>query len=240
MRIKDKILRIFSIAVFFLIALIFVARFGGPNILRLYIDRGIGDCQRLPILCMAPVEEITNPKIDKEYIAQLLPQEFPKMQIYIPKDVTVIKGSITKVYYEKKIQKRPGSVIYLLHKKPNFFINLFPQLNKQGIRNDYEFLTRLMYAKTKNIKNLTDTFFVITKSIFTPNLGEQRDIKMIRFTINDKKGFINFNISTSENYFDCNIIISQGDFFKIYIKDKAARLDLDKVFAIISTIKIID
>jgi len=42
-------------------------------------------------------------------------------------------------------------------------------------------------------------------------------------------------LAKADNYFDCNIINNAGDFFKIYIKDKGASLDLDKVVAIIST-----
>lgn len=86
---------------------------------------------------------------------------------------------------------------------------------------------------------------------------------MTQFRLNGKRGFINYNLGDQSgiasspqpaasvakqsprndgqglyapvNYFDCNIIDDQGGFFKIYIKDDGARLDLNRVLAIIST-----
>jgi hypothetical protein len=60
---------------------------------------------------------------------------------------------------------------------------------------------------------------------------------MIKFISNDKKGFLNYSIGETGNYFDCNLFNEAGDFFKVYIIDKSTTLDLDKVFAIISTVK---
>jgi hypothetical protein len=74
------------------------------------------------------------------------------------------------------------------------------------------------------------------KGIFTPDLGNQKDVKMAQFTVLDKRGFINYNLTGPDHYFDCNIFNTNQDFFKIYIKDKGASLDLDKVLTIISTV----
>ena len=126
----------------------------------------------------------------------------------------------------------------MVYQKPKFFINLFPQVKKQGVENNYDFLTRTMNAKVKDIDNVTDAFFVIMKSIFTPNLGDQKNIKMVQFESLGKKGFITYNLNPEENYFDCDVVSSDDTFVKIYIKDKGRALDLDKVIAIISTAKI--
>ena len=217
-------------------AVVFVAKFGGPSLLRLYVESGIGNCQNNPILCAIPEKEIINPEIRKEYLAQMVYYDFPGMGIYLPKGFTVVKEKISRVYYKKKKRPHLEPVIYLLEEEAGFFVNLFPRAKKEGIKNDYEFISRVMYADIKNIKNLTDAFFVIMKSVFTPDLGGQKNIKMVKFTLGNAKGFINYNISNKENYFDGNIIDRQGNFFKIYIKDRRAILDLDKVLAIISTI----
>jgi hypothetical protein len=124
--------------------------------------------------------------------------------------------------------------IYVLYEPPDFFIDLFPQLKKQGISDNYGFIKRIMFAKSKEVKNLTDTFFMIMKGIFTPDLGDQKNVRMVEFKLADKKGFINYNLGKPDNYFDCNVISNAGDFFKIYIKDKGATLDLNQVLAIIS------
>lgn len=231
---KDRLVKYISLAVFLLLAILFIAKFGGPSILRLYVEAGIGTCQKIPVLCMAPKEGIANPDINKDYLLELLPYKFPKMSISVPKGFTVSQERIKKVYYKK--HKDNGAIIYLLSEEPNFFVNLFPQLNKEGIRDDYEFIRRTMYADLGGIKNLTDTFFVIMKSLFTPDVGDQNSLKMAQFSMPRKRGFINYNLSKSGNYFDCNVIDNNGNFFKIYIKDAAARLDLDKVLAIISTL----
>jgi hypothetical protein len=230
---RNKLLKYLWLGLFLLLAVLFIASFGGPSILRLYVKAGIGDCRKIPVLCMVPREEITNPAINKDYILELLPYKFPKMVISAPKGFTVSQERITKIYYKKHRDK--GSIIYLLSEEPNFFVNLFPQLKKQGIRDDYEFIRRTMYADLNSIKNLTDTFFVIMKSLFTPDVGNQNDLKMAQFSINGKRGFINYNLSKSGNYFDCDVIDASGNFFKIYIRDRQAALDLDKVMAIIST-----
>lgn len=233
---KGKLLRGISIVIFILLALVFVVKFAGPPTLRLYVEAGIGSCQKIPILCAAPSKEIINPEINEEYIAQLVPYRFPEMGISVPKDFTVIKERIKKVYYKKHLRKDKGAVSYLLYNKPGFFTGLFPQTAKQGVSDDYEFLKRTMYATPKGIKNLTDAFFVIMKGIFTPDLGDQKNLEMVKFTVSGKKGFLNYNLGDTENYFDCNIIDEAGNFFKVYIKDKGAALNPDKVLAIISTV----
>ena len=69
----------------FCLALAFVIKFGGPNILRQYISYGIGECKNIPILCMQPDEKLFSPVISPEYLATLVPQKFPRMSIAAPK-----------------------------------------------------------------------------------------------------------------------------------------------------------
>jgi hypothetical protein len=234
---KNKFSRNISLTAIFLLAVAFAVKFAGPATLRLYIESGIGDCRKIPILCMGPQEEIIRPAPNKEYIAELLPYKFPKISILIPKGFTVVQETIKKVYYKKHKRKQAGDVIYLLYEEPGFFLKLFPRLKIQGIPNDYEFIKHTMQARIKEIQNLDDAFFVIMKGIFTPDLGEQSQVKMAQFAMPGKKGFINYNLNKSGHYFDCNVINRQGDFFKVYIRDKGARLSLDKVLAIISTVE---
>lgn len=234
---KGALNKIILIIFTLIVCIAFVIKFAGPRLLRLYVEAGMGGCQNQPIFCISPGQEIISENIDKEYLKGLVLYKFPKMEIYAPKEFIVIKELISKVYYKKNKREEQGSVIYLLYQKPYFFLKLFPQLYKQGIQNDYEFIEHAMHAKVSGIKNMTDAFFVIMKSVFTPDLGDQSNVKMIRFNIADKRGFINYNLAKSGNYFDCNIINKLGDFFKVYIKDKYARLDLEKVLTIISTLK---
>ncbi len=235
---KKRTLKYIYIAVVLSFALLFVAKFGGAAILKAYVETGIGYCRTMPLLCFVPEKEIIKPEIDKTYLQELLPYTFPGIEISIPKGFIVIKGVITKVYYKKRKYNAKSPVIYLLYQKPKFFINLFPQVKKQGVENNYDFVTRTMNAKVKDINNITDAFFVIMKTIFTPNLGDQKNIKMVKFESSDKKGFITYNLNPLENYFDCDVISSDDAFFKIYIKDKGTKLDLNKVLAIISTLNI--
>lgn len=237
---SQKWIKYILIVVVLFMGILFVAKFSGPRLLKLYVVSGMGSCEKIPILCMSPDKEIVYPEIDKDYIAELLPQDFPRMHLHVPRGFTLIKERVTKVYYKKNRRLNKGAVIYLLYQAPNFFTNLFPQANKQGIVDDYEFIKRTMYAKTEQIKNLTDVFFVVMKGTFIPDLGNQKNVKMLEFKMLDRKGFINYNLTKTENYFDCNIISSNGSFFKIYIKDKGATLDLNKVFAIISTVNYLD
>lgn len=233
---RNRAAKFIAIAIILLVAILFVAKFGGPSILKLYLETGVGTCQKIPILCMAPEEGIVNLDINKEYFAELLTLKFPKMEIAVPKGFDVVQEAIKKVYYKKMRSQHSGAVIYLLHEPPNFFINLFPQLKKQGIIDNYKFIRRVMYVKLKDTENLTDAFFVIMKGIFIPDLGKQENVRMVQFEVADKKGFINYNLGKPGNYFDCNVIDNEGDFFKIYIKDKGAVLDLDQVLSIISMI----
>ncbi len=233
---KDRTLKRVSVAVALLSAVMFLATFGKSAILRSYIDIGIGSCQKIPILCKAPEKEIVNPPINKEFLVQLLPYNFPSIAIFLPKGFSVVKGEINKMYYKKWRPAHRGGVAYLLYQRPDFFIGLFPHLKKQGVKDDYEFVSRTMSARSSKITSVTDAFFTIMKSIFTPDLGDQRSVVMVKFASGGKKGFINYNLGPRGNYFDCNIIDRGGNFFKIYIKDQAAELDLDKVFAIISTV----
>jgi len=223
-------------AAVFLAAILFVAKFAGPRILRTYIENGIGTCKEIPILCMAPQEtlEVSQPK--KECSLELLPYEFPKMEICVPKGFTVIQERVKKVYYKRAKKQYKKAVIYLLYEEPNFFPNLFPQVKKEGINDNYAFFKRIMNVKLSEIKNLNDAFFVIIKGIFIPDIGDQKQVKMVQFTMPDRQGFINYNLGKPDNYFDCNIINKDGDYFKVYIKDKGANLSLVDVLATISTV----
>jgi len=237
---KHFLSKFFLITVFLVLALAFIVKFGGPPLLRSYIEAGIGTCETIPILCMAPQGTIINPPVTEICLISLLPaNDLPKLSICVPKNFTVVQEKVTKIYYKKrnKKQKLYDNVIYLLYEKPGFFTGLFPQLKPLGITDDYEFIKRAMFAKTSNVNTLVDAFFVIIKGIFIPDMGKQENVKMSQFTIQDKYGFINYNLAKSDNYFDCNFFNKEGEYFKIYIRDKDAKLNLETIFAIISTAK---
>lgn len=234
---RKSLIKVIITLTLLLLASLFIGKFGGISILRFYIETGLGDCHNQPIFCLGPEEEINNPALDQGYISGLIQYKLTDLEIRLPKKFTVIKQETIKRYYKRRKTKYKDAVIYLLYEKPNFFLNLFPQLSKQGIKNDYEFITHTMDAKTKDIKNLNDAFFAIMKSIFTPDMGEQKNLKIVKFISPNKKGFITYNLSILENYFDCNLIDNEGNYFKLYIKDKPASLDLNQVLAIISTVK---
>jgi hypothetical protein len=226
-----------------------VIKFGGPAILKGYVRAGSGDCRTTPILCIVPDRQISNPVIDKGYLQELLPYDFPAKllpfplphtEISIPKGFAVIRGNVTKVYYKKRKYSSKTPAIYLLYQKPKFFPNLFYQLKSIGVDSNYEFVNRTLYAQFSDIDSIYDAFFVIMKSIFTPNVGQQNNVKVVRFSTEGKRGFITYNFSSLENYFDCDIITKDDAFCKIYIKDKGSRLNLDKVIAIISTMNVSD
>jgi hypothetical protein len=232
---KQAVIKYVSLIIFLLAAVLFVAKFAGPSFLRLYIEAGIGGCRKIPIFCMAPSEEISVAEINRAYLAELIPHRFRKVEISAPKGFSVIQEMIKQVYYKRQKRPHSGAVIYLLYKEPDFFAELFPQAKKQGVKDNYDFIRRVMFARVKNIANLTDAFFVIMKGVFIPDLGEQKSATMAQVILPGKRGFINYNFAKGINYFDCNIIGQEGDFFKIYIKDRGAQLDLEKVLAIIST-----
>lgn len=219
-----------------ILSLLFVAKFAGPALLRMYIESGIGSCQKIPILCTVPSEHIKSPGINQEYLSQLTPYQSPKIKILLPKNFSVVQEKIKKVYYKRKKRLPAEDIIYLLYENPDFFINLFPQVKKQGVNNTYDFFRHLMYANLGSVKNLNETFFIIMKGIFIPDLGDQQNAKMIQADIGDRRAFINYNFSGSRNYFDCNVIDKDGAFYKIYIKDAGASLDLEKVLTIISSL----
>lgn len=232
---KEKAFRIIPGILLLFIAVVLTAKAVGPGILKMYVEYGIGSCQKIPVLCMQPSEEIVNISLEQEFILRLVPYKFPKMEVLLPKGFTVTQERIRKVYYKKRLNT--GAKIYLLQEEKDFFINLFSRFRKQGINDNYEFIRRIMYSDERNIKNLDDVFFVVMKGIFTSDIGSQKSAVMAKFSYSGKRGFINYNLSKPDQYFDCNIIDSEGRYFKVYIKDAGARLDLNKVMAIISTIK---
>jgi hypothetical protein len=235
----NRFLKFLTSAIALALCLIFIGKFAGANLLRQYIAFGIGDCKTVPILCMQPDEKILFPELNKEYIDTLIPQKFPKMSIRIPKGFNLVQELIKRKYYKRR-HNNNKAVIYLLRQEPGAFIKLYPDVKKQGINNNYEFMLKLMNANLDKINNITDAFFTIMKSVFTPDIGPQHISRMIRFELGEKKGFINYTMTKSDNYFDCNVLDSEDNFFKVYIKDAGSRLDLNNVFAVISTLKPID
>ncbi len=233
---RNKIKNNILIVCFLGLGILYVIRFGGAAILRMYIEAGLGNCQKTPILCVQPHRQVINPIINEKYLFGLPYSELGEIQICTPKEFKLVKQKITKVYREK-LDKSGGSSIYLLYEQPNFFVNLFPQAKKYGINNDYDFISRVMHVNLNEINNLTGAFFAIMKGIFTPNLGDQRSVKIVKVVSRKFKGFISYNFDKTENYFDCNIFDVEGNYFKVYIKDLEKMLDMNKVLAIVSSIK---
>jgi hypothetical protein len=223
-------------SVIFILGILFLAKFGAPSFLRLYIQIGIGGCDTVPILCTVPEKEIIYAKPDSQYGLSLSRYKLPGMSAGLPRGFSIVKEKIKKLSFKKKNSYSTASFVYLLSEKPGFFIELYPQIKKQEVNNNYDYISRVMNADIKGVKNTTDAFFVIMKGIFIPDIADQKTAKMIRFAVEDKRGFINYNLTPEGNYFDCNIVDVRDNFFKVYIKDRAASLDLEKVFTIISTI----
>ncbi|MGA2774732.1 MAG: hypothetical protein ABSE81_01560 [Candidatus Omnitrophota bacterium] len=240
MKIKDRIIKYLSAAIFLIAGLSFIAKFGGPQILKYYVQTGIGDCERIPIFCMSPYETIDVSKPNSAYMAELVPYKAYKISAYVPKGFNVVQELIMKTSFKKHKRMFKGDIIYMLCQDKDFFTRLYPQLKKEGVNDNYEFIRRVMYAKEDEINNITDTFFVIMKGIFIPDIGNQLNAKMIRVNLGGFKGFINYNMEKTGNYFDCNVVDGEGKFFKVYIKDKSRVLNLEKVFTILSTVKCID
>lgn len=233
---KKSFSRILKAAVL-LLFIILALKLSWPTMLRLYVRAGAGDCIRTPLFCMEPRQEITDFALDPEFTSQLRFYRFPKMEIFLPQGFKVTQERIKKDFYKKRGGANNKAQIYLLHEEKDFFINLYPRLRRLGVKDNYEFVKRLMYASENRINNLTDVFFLVMKGIFTPDIGDQSAAVMATFSIDRFKGFINYNLAKEGNYFDCNIINSDGGYFKAYIKDVNALLDLNKVLNIISTIR---
>ncbi|MFH1413223.1 MAG: hypothetical protein ABIG56_00020 [Candidatus Omnitrophota bacterium] len=234
---KKDFSKYFLLSLVLLLAVAFVVRFAGSSLLRLYIKTGIGDCTAIPILCMVPQDEVIRPRINREYVGRLRLYKFPGILAYLPEGFSVIQETIKKINYKRGQPKGAEDVIYLLHREPGYFMNMFEQVDRKEIKNNYDFIARVMFARLDRVNNIHDTFFIIMKSIFTPYLGNQAGIRMVMFSLGDKKGFLNYSLSEQGNYFDCNVTNDNGDFFKIYIKDAQSVLDLTRVLTIISTVK---
>ncbi|MBP7217128.1 MAG: hypothetical protein KBA46_07605, partial [Candidatus Omnitrophica bacterium] len=218
---KRTIGDIFLLIVSLALVVVFVIKFAGPRFLRLYIRQGIGTCESIPNLCMAPTM-IEAPEVDKSFADSLVRFKFPNLAISAPKRFRVIQQRLSKTFYQTNHQQYKGDVIYFLYQPPDFFIDLYPHLRKEGVENDYIFVRRLMHANSNTVRNLVDTFFVIMKGIFTPSLGSASQITMVEFKDKKLKGFISYALDPKGNYFDCNVFDNEGHYFKVYIKDKSA------------------
>ncbi|RJO64309.1 MAG: hypothetical protein C4540_04145 [Candidatus Omnitrophota bacterium] len=234
---KKKLTRFLPWIVVWSAAILTVTTFGKPYVLKTYVEMGIGTCNKIPVLCILPSQNFTNPQIDKNYILSLARYKIEEIEIALPKDFFVIKEQIYRAYYKKRKRTEKDSIAYLLYQNPDFFQSLFPQLKKYSLKNNYDFLSRILNARTPDIKDLPSTLFVILKSIFTPDIGPGSNIKIARFSVADKRGFITYNYTKEGNYFNCDIVNSKQEFFKVYLKDKKKELDIDKVLTIISTLQ---
>jgi len=233
---KEKLLKITTTVIVLLAALAFLIKFGGPSLLRQYIAMGIGNCQKIPILCTTPGNEVMKPEVDKALSKDFIPYIFPKMSVSAPRGFSVVQEMIKRYYYKKNIKQSAGSIIYVLHEEKGYFPELFSEAHKMGIVTNQEFIRHVMYAKPQEVKTLGDAFFVIMKSIFIPDVGNQKNAIMAQFEAGDRRGYITYNLTKDENFFSCDIVTDSGVYFKVYVKDKGAKLGLNDVFAIISTL----
>lgn len=234
--IRKKIEKIVSAIIMLALAGLFVVKFGGPAILKAYIQAGTGSCEQVPILCMAPYSKIASPPITQEYLSQLRPYEFKSVKIFVPLGFSVVQRTVKKYYYKKSFEKSSKAIVYVLQRDPYFFSNLFPQLKNKGITNNYQFVKRVMYARLNRIETIPDAFFVIMKGVFTPDLGPEKSVAVNEFVVGDKHGFISYNQGKGSNYFNCDVFDASDNYFKLYIKDMEKKLDLQKVLWIISTL----
>ncbi|MEW6101959.1 MAG: hypothetical protein AB1481_06675 [Candidatus Omnitrophota bacterium] len=223
-------------AITLLIGLILVIKFTGKDILRLYLEAGVGNCKELPILCAVPQEIFAKDSLMVPAL-ELLPYTLKKIKISLPPGFNAVEEDIRKVYYKKHKRLYDGAVVYVLYKDVDFFTGLFPELKKIGINDDAGFIERTMSADLHNTNSLADAFFVIMKGIFASDLGSQENLKMVKLYSPGRISYINFNISEKGNYFDSNLVDKREGFFKIYIKDTQSQLDLEKVILILSTVE---
>ena len=57
----NRFIKYLGITIALSLSIVFVIKFAGPNLLIQYISYGIGDCKKIPILCMEPEEKIIQP-----------------------------------------------------------------------------------------------------------------------------------------------------------------------------------
>ena len=211
-----------------------------PRLLKFYLQSGIGDCQKIPVFCKTPDIEIKNPAINKEFLSLLIPYKFKDMQISLPRRFSVVNGVEKRYYYKKWKSHDKGCIVYINRSPAGFFTGLFPDTKKQGIKTNFNFIEKTMFANLNNIKDIRSAFFMVMKGILVPDLGDQKKAKMVYFEMPGKKGFINYNLNSTWLYFDCNIFDQADNYFKVYIKDKDPSLDLDKVLSIISSVEAVN
>jgi len=234
---KKTTLKFISTGFALVLALAFVVKFGTPGLLKFYVQTGIGDCRSIPILCMAPAIYIANPKISDDFLNDSTPYVSDNLSVSVPKGFTVVEEILSKPFYKKYKHRDKGNVVYVLRKDKDFFVGLYPQLKHAGVKDDYEFIKRVMYARINEIRDITDTFFVIMKGVFIPDLGDQLKVKMVSFQMQGVNGFINYNLGEKERLFDCDIIGKDGSFYKLYIKDRDLKLGLEEVAGIIFSLR---
>ncbi|MBU1124427.1 MAG: hypothetical protein KKC84_00190, partial [Candidatus Omnitrophica bacterium] len=202
------------------LSIAFVIYFAGASMIRLYIQIGIGSCEKIPILCKAPDDQTLPANLSgREVNDSFIPHSFPRLSIQIPRGFAINNETEKRPYYKNRRNQDKGSVIYVLRQEPGFFVHLYPTLKKQGIANNRDFVKNTMQARLNAIQNITSAFFVVMKSIFTPDIGDQHQALMKVFRFKEFVGYINYNISEDTHYFDCNLIDKDDDFFKVYIKD---------------------
>jgi hypothetical protein len=230
-----KILKYLGWALCAVAVCIFIVWTAGPQLMKSYIRSGIGDCAKIPVLCKVPSVELGMPALNPEFKNSLLLQEFSHMAIFAPKGFGVTQETEKKLFYKKNKFKQADEAIYVLCKEEWFFANLFSPLTKIGTDTNYIFLGRVMEANLDKIRSLKDMFFVIMKSIFIPDLGPQETSNFARFSFAELKGFLSYNLTPQGNFFNADFVNPKGEYFKVYIRNKAGLLDVDKVLTIIST-----
>lgn len=219
-------------------AVLFIIRFGGPQLLSFYVRSGLGKEVHLPIFYSARKEERAVTAVSEQVLAQLRPTRMENVELGVPKEFVIFKGALKRSYYKKWPPKSAGSQIHLLTQPKNYFVRLNPQVMAQGVSDDYEFLRRVQDARLDRIRSISDAFFVIMKGIFTPDLGDQKDLRTVTFTLPGKRGFLTESHASEGDFYDCNFFDDRDRYFKLYIKDLNRSLSRSGVLAIVSTVRI--
>jgi len=237
MKKTGNLFKYFAWSVLLALSIAFIIKFGSPQLLRFYVRTGIGDCQKIPIFCMSPLETLEIKNLPSVSDAGLVPYCAYKISAFVPRGFNVVQELFIKSSYKKYNRMHKGDVIYMLCQDKDFFARLYPQLKKAGVTDNYEFIRRVMNANEEKIGNVNDAFFLIMKGIFIPDIGNQANAKMVKISLSGLKGFMNYNLDASGNYFDSSLVDEKGNFFKVYIKNKSKNIDLETALAVISTLR---
>lgn len=211
-----------------------------PRIAKWYINKHVPDNLLLNII---PSEELNN-IINHDYLTSLQRHQFNTIEICLPAEFNVTRDKKQSVSLKRMSGDNLTGFILLSYHGPRYFLpsdkydkKTLNKLEKIGIKDDYDYFTKVVYSTKKEIKRQIDMVFIMIKDMYFAPFLDKKNCKIYKYANKNQRGYILANVTASKTDYGCYIFDQENNYFDMTVRTMEPVLSLEDVCTILSTLK---